>query len=132
LKIRPRPGFGLLGLLSAAVGADPAVLTRNVAETMDEHVRDCDLCLMYDMPTTGSLFFLRRSLPVLNPIVAELTKQQRSLVHPDLIVPESVAATLRRLDGFREDPLALYAFRTAQFHAYITGFSRARPLRVFL
>ncbi len=132
LKIRCKPGFPLFGLLRACVGADPAALARNAGETMDEHVQGCDLGLMYDMPTSASLFFLRRSLPILNPIVAELTKHQRSLVRPDLIVPESVEATLRRLDGFRADPLSLYAFRAAQFHAYVTGFTRARPLRCFL
>jgi hypothetical protein len=132
LKIRCKPGFPLFGLLRAYVGADPAVLARNVSESMDEHVQGCDLCLMYDMPTSGSLFFLRRSLPILNPIVAELTKHQRSLVRADLIVPESVEATLCRLDGFRADPLTLYAFRAAQYHAYVTGFARARPLRCYL
>jgi hypothetical protein len=132
LKIRCKPGYTLLGLLGACVGADPAVLARNVAETMDDHVQGCDLCLMYDMPTTGSLFFLRRSLPILNPIVAELNKHHRSMVRPDLIVPESLEATLRRLDQFRSDPLSLYAFRTAQFHAYVTGFAHARPLRCHL
>jgi hypothetical protein len=132
LKIRCKPGFPLFGLLRAYVGADPVALARNAGETMDEHVLGCDLGLMYDMPTSASLFFLRRSLPILNPIVAELTKHQRSLVRPDLIVPESVEATLRRLDAFRADPLSLYAFRAAQFHAYVTGFTRARPLRCFL
>jgi hypothetical protein len=132
LNIRCKPGFPLFELLYAYAGADRAVLARNSGESMDEHVQGCDLCLMYDMPTSGSLFFLRRSRPILNPIVAELTKHQRSLVRPDLIVPESVEATLRRLDGFRADPLTLYAFRAAQYHAYVTGFAHARPLRCYL
>lgn len=68
----------------------------------------------------------------MNPIVADLTKDYRSLVRPDLIVPESVEATLRRLDGFHADPLSFYAFRAAQFRAYLTGFAHARPLRCFL
>jgi hypothetical protein len=132
LKIRCKPGFTLFGLLRAYVGAPTDLLARNVNETMDEHVQGCDLCLMYDMPTSGSLFFLRRSIPVLNPIVAELTKHQRSLVRPDLIVPESVETTLHRLDGFLADPLSLYAFRTEQFQAHLNGFAQARPLRSFL
>jgi len=132
LKIRCKPGFTLFGLLRAYVGAPPDLLARNVNETMDEHVKGCDLCLMYDMATSGSLFFLRRSLPVLNPIVAELNKTQRSLLRPDLIVPESVEATLHRLSGFRAEPLSLYSFRTAQFQAFLGGFAQARPLRSFL
>ncbi len=132
VKIRCKPGFTLFALLHAYVGADPAVLARNADESMDDHVRGCDLCLMYESPTTGSLFFLRRSVPVLMTTLADLATHQRALLRADLIAPESVETTLRRLDAFHADPLALYAFRAAQFSAYVGGFARARPLRCFL
>lgn len=132
LKVRCKPGYTLFGLLRAYVGLDPDVLARNVNEPMDEHVRDCDLCLMYDMPTSGSLYFLRRAMPILNPVVAELTKHQRSLVHPELIVPESVEVVLQRLGTFMADPLALHSFRMRQFHAYVSLFQRTKPLRAYL
>jgi hypothetical protein len=132
LKIRCKPGYTMFGLLRVYVGVDPDVLARNVNETMDDHVRGCDLCVMYEMPTSGSLYFLRNSLPILNPVVTVLTKNQLTLVHPELIVPESVDACLQRLDSFRSDPLALSTFRTTQFHAYLSRFQRARALRTCL
>ena len=131
-KIRCKPGYTIFGLLRAYVGVDPDALARNVNESMDEHVRDCDLSLMYDMPTSGSLYFLRNSLPILNPVVTVLTKHQSALVHPDLIVPESVDVTLDRLEGFRSDPLSLHTFRADQFRAYLSQFQDARPLRTYL
>jgi hypothetical protein len=130
--IRCKPGCCFFSLLSACVGVDANVLARNVSVSMDEHLRGRDLCLMYDFPTSGSIHALRNSIPILNPVVSELANHQLALVHPDLIVPESVDATLQRMDGFRADPLSLYRFRSEQFHAYLSLFRSARPLRTHL
>jgi hypothetical protein len=132
LKIRCKPGYTLFGLLSVYLGVNADALARNVNEPMDDFVRGCDLCLMYDLPTSGSMYFLRNAIPVLNPYVSELTRSELCLVHPKVILPENLDDTMRRIDEFRAEPSALYAFRDAQFRAYISLFDGARSLRSFL
>jgi hypothetical protein len=132
LKIRSRPGYPIFALLRAYTGMDSAMLVRHVEESLDDHLRDCDLCLMYDMPTTGAMYCLRNSIPILNPVVSSPTTPFLAIVHPDVIATESLDATMQRLEGFRSDPLTLSSFRAGQFHAYVTLFQRARPLRSYV
>jgi hypothetical protein len=132
LEIRCKPSYSIVRILSAYVGADPARLEHNLRQTMEEYLRNCDLCLLYDAATTGALYFLRNSIPLLNPVVTAQTKAFLANVHPDVIVPQSVQVTLQRLEEFKSDPLAFYSFRAAQFHAYLSLFQKAQPLRVYL
>lgn len=132
LKIRCKPGYSIIRLLNAYLGINSDMLMHNMNEPMGAHLHGCDLCLMYDQPTTGALHFLRSSVAILNPVVTETTPAFRATVDPELIAPESVDATLRRLDTFRSDPLSFYAFSAAQFHGYISRFQLARPLRSHL
>jgi hypothetical protein len=132
LKIRCRPGYPIFGLLKVAVGVDPDTLAPSLHETIEEHARDCDLCVMYDMPTMGSLVFLRNSIPVLNPVVTTPPGGFLANAHPSVITTESLDATFQRLEAFASDPLALDIFRMAQFHAYLSLFQDARPLRTFI
>ncbi len=131
VKIRCRPGHAVVRVLSAYLGVDPDTLGRNVAESMEDHVRGCDLCLMYDMPTTAALHFLRTAVAILNPVTSVPTTAFLAIAHPEVIVTESVEATLERLEAFRSDPLTLYAFAASQFQAYLAKFQRARALRTF-
>jgi len=131
LKIRCRPGYSIVNLLSASVGIASDVLWQGLNQTMEEHARGCDLCLMYDMPTTAAMIFLRNSIPILNPVVTLPTKPFLAINHPDVVVTESLDGTLHRLDEFLADPLKLCAFRSAQFRAYSSLFEAARPLRSF-
>jgi hypothetical protein len=129
IRLRCKPGYSIFRILSAYVGVDLEPLVRNTLQTMEEYVRDCDLCLLYDMPTTGALYFLRNGIAILNPLVTEQSPAFLANVHPEVIAPESLEATLRRLEVFRLDPLSLHAFRAAQFRAYLGLFQHARPLR---
>jgi hypothetical protein len=132
LKIRSRPGYAMVSLLHAYAGISATMLPDNPGESLEEHMRDCDLCLMYGMATTAAMSYLRHSIPILNPDVSAATLPFKAIAHPEVIVAEDLESALRRLQGFLADPLSLYAYRTAQFHAYLARFERARPLRVFL
>jgi hypothetical protein len=132
VKTRCKPGFPIFGLLTSLLGFDVAALTRWMEEPLEQHARDCDLCLMYEAPTTGAIVFLRNSIPILNPIVSEMSKQWVAMLHADVVVAESVDATLRRLEQYKADPLTLDEFRLKQFRAYISRYRGARPLRSFL
>jgi hypothetical protein len=132
IKIRCKPSYSIFRLLSAVVGAEIQTLMRSMNETLDVHATDCDSCLMYDIPTTGAMYFLRNSIPILNPVVTVPTTAFMAIVHSDVIATESVDATLLRMERFKSDPSTLYAFRTAQFEAYRAQFQRARALRTYL
>jgi hypothetical protein len=132
LKIRCKPGYSIIRLLNATLGIDPQMLMHGMQEPMEAHLHGCDLCLMYDLPTTGALHFLRNSIVILNPVVTEMTLAFRATVDPQLIAPESIDACLARLDGFKSDPLSFYAYRLAQYHGYVSRFQLAQPLRSHL
>lgn len=132
LKIRCKPSYSIINLLERDIGVSAAELTRNANETMDQHAESCDLCLMYDMPTTGALHFLKCSIPILNPIVEYLAPSEMTLGNARLVPQESVENTLLRLKWFTSDPTTLFYFRAEQFRNYMALFQIARPLRAYL
>lgn len=132
LKIRCKPSYSIISILAKDIGVDASMLLKNANESMDEHIKDCDLCLMYDAPTTGVLHFLKNSIPILNPIVGTLTDAQMEMVNHDVVPPEGIDAILLRLKGFKSDPVRFFNFRNAQFRNYILQFQSARPLRTYL
>ena len=114
------------------MGIDASILLKNMTESMEEHVKDCDLCLMYDAPTTAAPYFLKNSVPILNLVDRPLTPNEQATVSHVVIPLDSTDACLRRLDGFKCDPVSLTAFRNMQFRNYIQLFQNARPLRSYL
>jgi hypothetical protein len=132
LKIRCKPDYPITRVLGAYAGADSAMLAGVGRESLDQHLSDCDVCLMYDLPTTAAMACLRDSVVLLNPMVTAPTKAFAAIAHPEVCAMESVEATLERLDGFMRDPLEFYRFRAAQFRAYVERFKGARALRSYL
>jgi len=132
VKMRCKPGYTLGTLFRAALGIDRATLDRAARESMENHAKGCDACVMYDMPTTAALYFLRNGTPVLNPLVTPQSETNQAIVHPDVVPPQRIEDSLRQLDLFKSQPLALQAFRAAQFHAYASRFDDARALRTYL
>ncbi|MGZ5599461.1 MAG: hypothetical protein ACXWFX_02600 [Methylobacter sp.] len=131
-KVRCKPSYSLIALLAEKVGIDAGELVQNITESMEEHVKDCGLCILYDTPTSGALYFLKNSIPILNPVVGSLTRAEMAIVNPDVILPESIETTLQRLNGFKADPVKLFTFRNMQFKNYIQQFQATRPLRIYL
>jgi hypothetical protein len=132
LTIRCKPGASIIRLLDATLDIDAEELTRHLDATIEEHARDCDLCLMYELPSIDALHFLGNSIPIFNPIVIEHSPGQLALSHPQVMPAENLSTVLQRLDGFKSNPLSLYSFRDAQFLAYLGLFQSARALRVYL
>lgn len=132
LKIRCKPGFSIHGLLSVYLNLDVNQLADNTRVSMTEHLQGCDLCLMYDVPTTGALYLLRNAVPILNPLISRQSASCDGLLHTGVIAPQSLPETLGRLDVFHADAHALEAFRQQQFRAYVARFAAARPLRSYL
>lgn len=132
LKIRCKPSYSIFFLLARESGLDLATLHQNMTVSMDQHVASCDLCLMYDHPTTAELYFLKNSVPILNPVIGPLSPIELAMSNPLIIPRENLDATLRRLDGFKSDPVSFAAFRNLQFRNYVQLFQNARPLRSYL
>lgn len=131
-RVRCKPSYSLISLLADKIGLDKEELLENISVSMEEHVQDCDLCLLYDTPTSGALYFLKNSIPILNPVVGQLTRSEMAIVNPEVIQPESVEATLQRLKEFKTDPVKLFIFRNRQFKNYVEQFQATRPLRIYL
>jgi hypothetical protein len=132
LKLRCKPSYTIVKLLSEQLGMELEELLQNARETMQQHVADCDLCLMYDTPTSALLYFVTAGVPVLNPVVDQFSASEQSMGNASLMPPESLLSTIRHLDDFLADPVSLYAMRGTQFRAYLQLFQPALPLRQLL
>jgi len=132
VRIRFKPGNSMQGLFIDFCGADCGFEITDPRASLESYARDCDLCLMYEAPTTAVSFFLQNGIAVLNPQVVPQSPAQQAIVHTDLVPSESVAATLCRLEGFKADALALDEFRATQSRLYLAKRAKARPLRSYL
>lgn len=132
LKIRCKPSYTIINILINEIGVDVAMLHQSANESMEQHVKNCDLCLMYDAPTSASLYFLNNSIAILNPIVEPLSLAEMTMVNTSVVPQESIDACMHRLNGFVSDPLSFFFFRSTQFRNYIHLFQHARPLRIYL
>lgn len=132
LIVRCKPSYAIVNLLVRELGFDRGSLSQSASESMEEHVKRCDLCLMYDTPTSASLHFLQNAVPIVNCVVEPLSPAELTMVNANLVPQEDVAASLRRLSGFVSDPLNFFTFRNAQFRNYLQLFQNARLLRSYL
>lgn len=131
-SIRCKPSYSIIKLLATETGVDTASLLHSAQISMAEFSQDCDLCLMFDAPTSGAIEFLASSIPILNPIPRSLSTSEATFVN-DLVIPrENVDDTLIRLNGFLSDLNSFFLFRNNQFRSYLNLFQSAQPLRVYL
>lgn len=132
LTIRCRPGQSLMALLHQTIGADPAAMRAALAGSLEDFARGCDLCLMYDAPTTAELEFLRRGIPIVNPAPKPLARSQAFTADPSVVPRLGIEDTLALLEELHGDENTLHDFRRQQFAAYVARFQPARALRRFL
>ncbi len=131
-SIRCKPSYSIIKLLTAETGVDAALLLHSAQISMAEFSQDCDLCLMFDSPTSGALEFLASSIPILNPVSRPLSASEATFVNRRVIPRENVDDTLLQLDGFLADLNSFFLFRNSQFRSYLNLFQSAQPLRVYL
>jgi len=128
LQVRSRPGQTLFSTLLQPAGLSLAQLTASVQGTMADFAQRCDLCLMYDAPTTGAIELLSRGVPTLNPVSSSLTKRETACMHTALVPRGSVDQMLRQADLLIDDPRELHDFRTQQYLAFAERYRSARCL----
>lgn len=128
LRIRCKPLTSMLTLLSPVSGIEINDLHADMSISMADFCNGQDLCLLYDIPTSGVIEFLKTSTPILNPVPGiVLTTGCFSF-----IPRESVEDILSRLDMFMADHTSFLRFRNEQFGNYVGAFKHSYPLRAFL
>ncbi|WBS02776.1 hypothetical protein OU994_00270 [Pseudoduganella sp. SL102] len=132
LEVRSRPGHSIYEMVAEATGIPADTLAANMRKPLSQFAAEIDLCLMYDAPTTAELEFLRRNVPILNPIPEALAKYEAVIACTDIIPRGAVEEILFRMEGFASDPANLHAFKLQQFAAYAGAFRDAAPLRAYL
>ena len=133
LYVRSRPGEMISRLLVECVGLDRESLMDAMTCSLDVFAqREIDLCLMYDVPTSGAIEFLKRSVPILHPIPGVLAASLSFGASRDIVPRDTVEDTLATLDVFIADAEYFQQFRTRQFAAYVNLFREAHALRSFL
>ncbi|MBC7858369.1 MAG: hypothetical protein H7Z39_06235 [Burkholderiaceae bacterium] len=132
LLIRSKPSYTMTALLREHTGIGEAALHGWMAMPMSEFAGLCELCLMYDAPTSGALEFLNASIPILNPVPEELSKVEARVCNPRVVPRASVEKTLTTLDSFVADDMNLFYFRSSQFQNHLHSYKDAHPLRAFI
>lgn len=132
LVLRSRAARTLFRPVLEKAGLSAAQLAASVDGTMAEFAERCDLCLMYDAPTSGALELLNRGVPVLNPVVSTQTKRESASMHTRIVPRTGLELALRQAATLVADPAELQCFRMQQLQAYLAQLAQARALREFL
>ena len=132
LAIRCRPGETIANSLIDAIGIEMGEIEKYLSISMTDFAKGVDVCLMYDIPTSGQMEFLNRSIPILNPVPAELPWFLAKYSNKNIVPRGSVNTILDTLNTFISDETSLFLFRNSQFADYVVLFKNALPLRMFL
>ena len=132
LGIRCRPGQSLINILARETGIQIDVIKDDSSGLMDDFVKKYDLYLMYDAPTSGAVKFLQQSIPILNPVIRDLSQAETGTTSSKVIPRASVETILDILDTFVSDNVNFHIFRITQFRNYVNLFCDSYPLRHFL
>ncbi len=132
LAIRCRPGETIINALIMDIGVDLRNIENYLTMPMTEYAQGIDVCLMYDVPTTGQIDFLKRSIPILNPVPVDLPWFEAKFSNKNVIPRGNIDTILDTLDTFISDETNLFLFKNSQFGGYVNLFKNALPLRIFL
>lgn len=132
LSIRCKPSYSLFKLLAKETGLDSQRLIQDASISMEQFSSECDLCLMYDSPTSGVIEFLAKSIPIIHTVSRSLSESESTFVNARVVPRENVDETLHRLEHFLTDLNSFFHFRHEQFRRYLNLFKDAKPLRTYL
>jgi hypothetical protein len=131
-SLRCKPSYFLISILENALQIPREELTDAVQMDMADYAVTCDLCLMYDAPTSAEIDFIARGVPVLNPVIKDMTNVEAMVADTAIIPRAGVTQTLRAATALLRDPAELDRFRRRQFAAYVVKSQDALPLRRYL
>lgn len=132
LRIRCKPSEPLVALLTAGLKVSADALFADMAGSLSDFIRGCDLCLSYDMPTSASVELLRGGVPTLHVVLRPQLLEEQALVNVSLVPRVFMSELLDRLNHFHADPVNLWTLGRDQFQAYVRAWAGARPLTALL
>jgi hypothetical protein len=131
-SIRTRPGASTFKWLLENTNFDGNELAKNSAGPISDFAKGCDICIMYDCPTSGAIEFLRQAIPIINTTFRQLCSTEAAISNVNTIPREKIKDTLRRLELYLSSPRIFFTFRSQQYAAYLERFSQSLPLRMYL
>jgi hypothetical protein len=131
-SIRARPGCTCVEWICEQTGIDPRCFQMAPGSTIAEYAKGCDLCLMYDIPTSGAIDLLKSAVPVVSVITRALHSIEAGIASTEVIPRETVEKSIARLAHYLAQPQALQEFRRIQFANYMRLYAKAQPLSVLL
>ncbi len=132
LKFRVRPGGASLAWLLEKINTPPAELIAHASGSIADFGLQCDICVMYDCPTSGLIDLLRNAVPVTNAIYRPLSQWELGISNAAIIPTESVEQLLGRLGEYHKNSKKLFQLRMKQFSQLTTVFEQALPLQMLL
>ncbi len=130
-EVRNKPGYSITSLMKK----DLALADVNISpegKSLAEFAAGCDLCLMFDSPTSAALEFLHRGIPILNPVTQDLAYCQSVGAHPDIVPRKVVKKIIEDLIGFSEDKQRLSGFAALQKRRFIERMQKTKAARSYM
>lgn len=132
LLVRSRPGNTLFTTLLGPAGLSKEQQVQSTAGSMADFAQRCDLCLMYDAPTSGAIELLSRGVATLNPVATGLTCREAGSMDTGIVPRAPVEDSLIQAATLVKDPQAFRQFRLQQMLAFAQRCAQATGLRAFL
>ncbi len=131
-RLRCKPTDGFASQIAEHLGIEVQQILRQFDGSLADFGAACDLCLGYDVPTSGAIELLRQGTPMLHAQLRPLLPEELSLLNGRIVPLRMLDETLAQLQQWQQDPSALWRFRRQQHAAYLNLQAEARPLRDFL
>ncbi len=132
LSIRGKPSYSIVRLLAKHTSANLTEMINCALGEMESFVETCDLCLMYDTPTSGCIEFLKRGIPIVNPIAHTLSYAESTFTSTALIPRADVDSIVTMLTPIVRNETAFDGFRQQQYQNYLNSFGEAQKLSQFI
>jgi hypothetical protein len=132
LRWRIRAAENPLLLLAETLQLSADELAQDGQGSLLEFAQGCDLCLGYDVPTSGLHELLRHGVAVLQAEIRPLARSDWSIVDARVAPRHSLPELLDRLHVMKANPAEFRDFRRRQHRAAQDSQQGAQPLRHWL
>lgn len=132
VSIRCKPGYTFIKLLTGECGLDESLLINDTHVSMEAFMNNCDLCVMFDHPTSAAISFLNNSIPIVHATPRALCEYEKTFVNSNIVPSGYIAEVMKWLDIYLTDLDKFAAFRKVQFHDYLALSRDTLPLRAYI
>ena len=132
VKLRVRIAETPTVLLVERLGLDMDELMRLAQGSLLDFARGCDLCVGYDMPTSGLQDLLQQGLPVMQAEVRPLSWPEWSIVDGRVVPRHGLPELMDRLELLKASTEEFMRFADRQYRIAQEAVAGARPLSAWL